>query len=297
MIFNLQRYSLHDGPGIRTTVFLKGCPLRCRWCHNPESQDPRRELLLYPERCIGCGACLAHCPHGAVREVEKRLLTDRSRCRACGSCVPSCAAGARALTGREVTPDTVLAEIEKDLVFYDTSGGGVTFSGGEPLAQPHFLEEMLTRCRERGIHTAVDTCGFASRETIGAVARYTDLFLYDLKLMDEGRHREHTGVSNRPVLENLAFLADHHLRVIVRFPLVAGVNDDEANVHATGRFVASLPEIRRVSILPYHHTARAKYERLGRPYRPGTDGPPSDAVVMRTRAILEEYGLGVTIGG
>lgn len=297
MIFNLQKFSLHDGPGIRTTVFFKGCPLQCWWCHNPESQAPGRELMIRAERCIGCGECARNCPHGAIGNGPGGLATRREKCAVCGACAVVCGPQARVMTGREETVAAVLAEIEKDLVFYDESGGGVTFSGGEPLSQPGFLLELLMACRERGIHTAVDTCGFASRDTLLGIAGAADLFLYDLKVMDRARHERYTGVSNELILDNLGALAEKHPAVAVRIPLIPGVNDDAKNIMETGRFLSRVPNIRQVTVLPYHPTGMAKYAGLGKVYRLGDTAPPPQQVVDRARRILQGCGLTVSIGG
>ena len=208
-IFNIQRYSIHDGPGIRTTVFLKGCPLSCWWCHNPESQKYGVQLVLWKERCIGCGGCNSVCPEGAISGGGFPPVIDSEKCSGCGLCAEECPAVALEMVGKTVSSDYVMKEIEKDLIFYDQSGGGVTFSGGEPLMQPEFLAELLEKCKARDIHTAVDTCGYANWEVL-SIAGLTDLFLYDIKHMDDLVHTRTVGVSNRIILENLAKLARVH---------------------------------------------------------------------------------------
>ncbi len=255
-IFNVQRFSVHDGPGIRTTVFLKGCPLRCAWCHNPEGISTAPEMMVLVDRCIHCGQCADACPSGF-------LAGGTAPCTLCGTCTEICPVEARQVIGRAVTVDELLAEVLKDRIFFDDSGGGVTFSGGEPLAQPRFLCAALTACRRAGLHTVVDTCGFCRRDDLRAVARLTDVFLFDLKIMDERKHRELTGVSNRPILDNLRALAHDHPDVRIRVPVIPGVNDSRANMAATARFASALPGVRRVSLLPYHATGEPKRERLG----------------------------------
>jgi pyruvate formate lyase activating enzyme len=203
IVFDIKKFSIHDGPGIRTTIFFKGCPLRCWWCHNPEGLTPEPELMIRANRCIRCDACLDVCPHGAISRDGDKVFTDVAKCLRCGTCVAACYAEARQIVGQEMAAAQVMAEIERDVPFYDESGGGATFSGGEPLLQPDFLCELLSACRARGIHTAVDTCGFAPWEVLDSVRKYVDLFLYDLKLMDEARHRAFTGVSNALILSNL----------------------------------------------------------------------------------------------
>lgn len=296
LIFDIQRFSVHDGPGIRTTVFFKGCPLRCLWCHNPESVSESPELLIQESRCIGCGSCAEVCPTGAAspNQVQEE---GSPRCELCGRCVEVCPAGARRMVGRTIHVEELLTEIRKDRLFYDESGGGATFSGGEPLSQPRFLLRCLEACRDDGIHTAVDTSGFAPRETIEEAARVTDLFLFDLKVMDDGRHRRLTGVSNEGILANLEFLARRHPNVWLRLPVIPGFNDDEANLEAVARLGASLASVRRISLLPYHHWASGKYAGLGRE-RPA-DGlePPSRARLEALAGSFRAAGLETSIGG
>lgn len=282
-VFNIMKYAVHDGPGIRTTVFLKGCPLSCLWCHNPESIDPGPQIMVWESKCIGCGDC--------------RLVCEHEHCISCGNCAAVCPSGARERVGRVMTTAEVMREIEKDTVFYDESGGGVTFSGGEPLQQPGFLQKLLVLCKRKMIHTAVDTTGLAPTETLLTVSRHTDLFLYDLKVMDEARHREYTGVSNRQILSNLQELAKNHNNIRIRIPFVPGMNDGEDNLRQTGAFVAGLPGVTRVHLLPYQHMGAEKYHRLKKEYSLPTLRPPDASTVEVAVNILEEYGLTVMIGG
>ncbi len=266
-VFNIQRFSVDDGPGIRTTIFLKGCPLRCQWCHNPESISPKKELILHENRCLRCGDCMKLCKNNAIISEDGKFVTLREFCLACGTCVELCYAEAREIVGKEMTTDEVMVEIEKDVVFFDESGGGVTFSGGEPLLQHEFLVELLEECGRKNIHRTVDTTGFTSPSILERVSRSVDLFLYDLKTLDDEKHQAYTGVSNRLILENLRRLAEWGKKVIVRIPILPGINDDPENVRQTGLFVASLGNISEVQLLAYHKTGIEKYHRLGEEYK------------------------------
>ena len=295
-IFNIQRYSIHDGPGIRTTVFLKGCPLSCWWCHNPESQKYGVQLVLWRERCIGCGECKRVCPEGAISGGTFPPVIDSEKCSGCGRCAEVCPAVALEMVGKTVSSEYVMREIEKDLIFYDQSGGGVTFSGGEPLMQPEFLAELLEKCKAGDIHTTVDTSGYANWEVLSGIAGITDLFLYDIKHMDDLVHTRTVGVSNRVILENLEMLARLHNNIIIRFPLVPGINDDRANIEKTAQFVSRVG-IREVNILSYHNTGMDKYARLGRDYRLTDTREPSKELIDSAYGIFSQYGINVKIGG
>ena len=296
-IFDIRRYSLHDGPGIRTTVFLKGCPLDCWWCHNPESQSPQPEIIVREHLCAQCGECVRACPQGAVSMTPQGPHTDPALCTRCGECVPFCAPGAREQVGQRYSPQALADILARDIPFFDQSGGGVTFSGGEPLLQAEFLSAALAACKRLELRTAVDTSGFAPWPRLEGIAPQVDLFLYDLKVQDEAAHRRFTGVSNQLILENLRRLNDRGSRIIVRLPVIPGLNDTPAEAAALGSLCRSLDGIQRVDLLPYHHTAAAKYQRLGREYRlPDTPTPSPDhlnALAQQLRA----YGIAVQIGG
>jgi len=296
-LFNIMRYATHDGPGIRTTVFFKGCPLRCLWCHNPEGQSPELELFFRADRCMHCGDCSKACPNGAILFNEATPLTLKDKCRLCGTCVDVCQSMAREMTGRSMTVGEVIEEIQKDVIFYDESGGGVTFSGGEPLMQPGFLQDLLEACKERRIHTAVETCGLAESQTLLKIAAHVDLFLYDLKIIDSRKHEEFTGVPNSVILANLKALSDHHPHIVIRFPLIPGTNDDEENMLETGRFLASLRNVREIEILPYHRTGTEKYRGLGRTYDLKQIKPPSSEQIHRSADIFRGLGLQAKVGG
>lgn len=286
LVFNIQRFSVHDGPGLRTTVFLKGCPARCPWCHNPESQVHAPELLTFPERCIDCGTCRQVCPHG----------TNVTECTACGTCADACPAGAREIAGRLMEVREVMEIVARDRAFYDESGGGVTFSGGEPLAQPGFLRALVAAAREAGLRTAVDTCGFASRDLLLELARSVDLFLYDLKLLDPKRHQELVGVPLAPILSNLHALADTGARIWLRVPIVPSFTDTEEDLEAIARLASSLATVRRVSLLPYHAIGAGKFKRLRKTYDLERLVPPSGDRMKELAGIFRARGLDVRIG-
>jgi pyruvate formate lyase activating enzyme len=285
VVFNIQRYSLQDGPGIRTTVFLKGCPLDCWWCHNPESHAPEPEITVIESRCIRCGQCREACPSGLA-----------GPCTRCGACVAACPTDARQRIGRTMTVGQVLAEVRKDRVFYDESGGGVTLSGGEPLMQFEFLQSVLRACRDEGIHTAIDTCGYAPAEQLLAAAGLADLVLYDLKMMDDARHVRFTGVSNTQILDNLVALSDRHCRVWIRVPVIPGVNDREEDLKRLARFAAGIPGVRRVCLLPYHELGKQKSLRLGRPYRMSGAAVPKPERLEAMARLFRQAGLEVMTG-
>jgi len=295
LVFWIARFAVHDGPGIRVTVFLKGCPLRCAWCHSPESQSPKPELLLKGDRCLVCGTCVPICAHEAIALTGDVYGTDRERCEACGDCVEACPADARALAGRTLTVAELVAEIAKDRVFIERSGGGVTFSGGEPLMQPEFLRDAIAACRAEGWHTAVETSGYGTPPAMAAAAT-ADLVLFDLKVHDDAEHRRMTGVSNRLILDNFRRVAGWHRDVRVRVPLVPGVTDGRENVEAIGTLARAVG-VARVDLLPYHTAGLAKYDRLGRPYGLVGTAPPSEKVLISTRDRLERLGLIVHVGG
>jgi pyruvate formate lyase activating enzyme len=296
-VFNIKRYAIHDGPGIRTTVFLKGCPLSCPWCQNPEGIVPEPDLIWRESRCIGCRDCVEACPTGALSFPEERLHIDTNLCDVCGLCAAACFAEALEVVGRRMRVADVMTEVEKDKVFYEQSGGGVTVSGGEPFLQADFLERILRSCKKAGFHTAVDTSGYAERDTIVRVAEYVDLFLWDLKIMEDQAHREYTGVSNAAIIENLRALSRAGKHAIVRFSLVPGVNDNESNVRALGGFVASLEGVDRIDILPYQDAWLHKYKSLRRERDPITFEPPTAERIKAVETKLTEFGLNIRIGG
>jgi pyruvate formate lyase activating enzyme len=293
-VFDIRKYSIHDGPGIRTAVFFKGCPLECHWCHNPEGRAYRPELIFRPLRCILCDDCLGVCPNQAVTRQGDAIRIDRRRCKVSGECAAACNAEALQVVGWEMSAQQVMTEVENDRVFYEQSGGGVTFTGGEPLAQPDFLEELLMACPERGIANAVDTSGYAPWAILDRIRPLVDLFLFDLKLMDDARHRQWTGVSNEIILSNLRQLSEAGQNVLVRIPIIPGVNDDEQNLRQSGEFLAALPNVPPVELLPYHNFAEVKYAGLGMEYSIPEIHAPTAERMMEIASVLREYGLEIS---
>ena len=264
-IFNIQHFCVDDGPGIRTAVFFKGCPLRCAWCHNPESHEFAAEILYRADRCRACGACTARCERQAHQLLpDGTHRYDREACTQCGSCLESCRFHALERVGERRTVEEILAELLKDRIFYATSHGGVTLSGGEPTAQPDFAEALLAACKREGLHTCVETCGWCRSEIMQRLMPLTDLFLLDWKISDDALHRQYTGVSNRPILQNLALLQENHAQVILRCPLIPEINTNTAHYDAIIALVQDHPCIRQIDLEPYHPMGIGKTEALGK---------------------------------
>ena len=274
-VFNIQHFSTEDGPGVRTTVFLQGCPLRCAWCANPETQKSVRQLAHRAALCVKCGCCVRSCPRGALGVRDGRIGIDREKCAACGTCVAACPSHAMFFYGERRDLDGVWAEVLRDKGYYETSGGGVTCSGGECMLQPDFVGGLFRRCREAGIHTALDTCGQFPPEHIARVLPFTDLVLYDVKTLDSEAHRRFTGVGNELILENLKRILAYPATVYIRIPVIPGYNDAPEDLRATARFVKALDPALHVDLLPYHRFGRAKYEMLDLPYPPGDLAAPT----------------------
>ena len=297
IIFDIKKFSIHDGPGIRTTIFLKGCPLHCTWCHNPEGRSPRKEIRFWDKRCISCLECVQACEHRAISIFGGKPVRNPNLCQGCGACAEVCPAEATELIGRTMTVTDILMEIEKDVLYYDQSGGGATFSGGEPLLQIGFLEAILRACKDHSIHTVIDTSGYVKFVNFQRVSSLTDLYLFDIKIMDNVRHMHYTGVSNRLILKNLGELTKTRAEIIVRVPIIPGVNDDLENITEVGQYLKSLDRLHPVNLLPYHRAATEKYNRMGNKYQHQGVLPPSAEQMANIAENLESFGLSVSIGG
>jgi pyruvate formate lyase activating enzyme len=290
VVFNIQRYSTKDGPGIRTTVFLKGCPLDCLWCHNPEGRSHSAVLTFQADRCIQCGLCAERCPN------DYPLQPGDAKCRVCGACADVCPAEARTMSGRSMTVSEVMAEIVRDRLFFDQSGGGVTFSGGEPTAQPQVLDALLIECRREGIKTAIDTCGYVGSTILIDLADKADLILYDLKGCCDARHRSNTGVDSAPILENLDELAKCHHSIWLRLPIVPGYTDDPSETEALASRYSSLKSIVRVCLLPYHAMGDAKLKKMGERSKLPNIFAPSPQILDTLKEIWMHYGFDTHVG-
>lgn len=293
---NIQKFSVHDGPGIRTTVFFKGCPLKCWWCHNPESQKQNHEIIYFQERCTRCGVCVKRCEENAIEIKDNIVITDKDKCNLCGKCCDFCQSNAREYVGKEFTVRELMKEIIKDEAFYDESGGGVTFSGGEPLIYADFLKEVLQACNTRGIHTTVDTCGYAEWANFEKILGKVDLFLYDLKLMNDEKHKKYTGVGNKLILENLNRLSERGCNIFIRMPIIAGVNDDDEHINESICYLSNL-NIIQVNLLPYHKMGMDKYKRLKMEYKLSGMEKPSDEKMNEIAEKFRKVGIKVKVGG
>lgn len=286
VVFNIQRYNTHDGDGIRTLVFLKGCALRCQWCANPEGLSGDMQLRFLRNRCIGCGACAAQCPTGAVKMSDGVVYMDWPQCNSCGICTLHCLSGAREIVGRRMTVLEVMDEVRRDFVFFRRSGGGMTLSGGETMLQADFALALLRMAKEEGMQTAVETCGCAPWENYQQALPYTDLFFFDLKHMQDAAHRRLTGRSNAQIIENARRLSEAKARIIFRTPVVPGLNDSEENIRATARFAAEL-HAEALELLPYHAMGVAKYEQIGKTYSLNEIKAPSETRLHLLRQIVD----------
>lgn len=298
-VFNIQRFSIQDGPGIRTTVFLKGCPLRCLWCSNPESQSPVPEVAHRDSLCNGCGDCLKVCTPEAISLSSSdrgfQIKIDREKCNNCGKCIDVCIAGALKFYGQYMSIDEVFDEVRRDTAFYSNSGGGVTASGGEPLSQADFVVELFRQCKRIGIHTTMDTCGYASVSALEKVLPETDLVLFDLKLMNSWQHRRFTKKNNGEILRNARLVVAEGVPMFIRIPLIPGINDSEENLVEIARFVSKLDNKLHIDLLPYHRFGESKYKMLDRDYQLTDVKSPNDEQLQRVMEIFKRYGLDCAI--
>lgn len=299
LYFDIKRYSINDGPGIRITIFFKGCPLSCVWCHNPEGISIKKQKMYTKKKCIGCRICVEVCPANALSLATQGIVTDYEKCTLCGKCVEECPTKAMEMSGTEYTIDYLINEIEKETVFMDSSEGGVTFCGGEPLIYPETLLELLKRCGDLAIHRAVDTTLYAKSGVVESIMEETDLFLVDLKHMDSSKHKYFCGVPNERILENLRLIADAGKEFVIRIPLIDGVNADENNITKSAEFLATLPwKNKVVNLLPYHEIAHGKHEKLGTIYNKANISMTTPSIEHQQHCIgiFEHFGIEATIG-
>ncbi|HBV85615.1 MAG TPA: glycyl-radical enzyme activating protein [Desulfosporosinus sp.] len=296
LVSNIQKYSIHDGPGIRSTVFLKGCPLHCPWCHNPETQAFQPEIVWHHEKCLGCKSCVEVCPHKALEAAEQGIVINTKHCNYCNQCAIACPTLALEILGKEMTVEQVLTEVDKDAVFYEQSRGGVTLSGGEPLSHKGFAVEFLKRCKEQGYHTTIDTSGFVSKSVFDAVLPYVDLFLYDIKHLEDDVHQTYIKAPIEPILLNLRHIVEKGAQVWIRVPLVPTVNDSPEFIQSLSVLMRDLG-LKEIYLLPYHKMAEAKYHRLHLPYIISHINEPTAEHMQELAAILSQQGLNVHIGG
>ena len=299
LITNTQKFSVRDGPGIRSVVFFKGCPLRCQWCANPENINPEQEMMFYDTKCIGCGYCVKACPNHALTLEKGTFVYDREKCRLCGMCTGVCGAKARVLKGNKMTVSEVIEDLDSDEAFYRSSGGGVTFSGGEPLLHPEFIKEIAADYRAKGFNSAVETCGCVPWENIEKVKDWLDLFLYDVKFVDEEKHIAYCGGSNRRILDNLKKLCETgNVNVIVRTPIIPQINDTERDLKLLTEFLGTIQDkLEGIHILPYHNFGISKYDSLGKEYKLSHIKTPDREHMEKIKDMLEQQGLNVLIGG
>ncbi|WP_243277040.1 glycyl-radical enzyme activating protein [Desulfallas sp. Bu1-1] len=299
LVLNIQRFSIHDGPGIRSLVFLKGCPLRCQWCCNPESQNPYVEMLFQANKCIACGQCVKACPIGAIGSLPG-LEVDRKLCNNCGDCASVCPSGARNMAGRKMTVSQVISELNKDSVFFKYGSGGLTVSGGEPFLQPAFTTALLKAAKGRGFNTAIETCGYCDREILRDCLDILDEIYIDLKCMDAFKHQRLTGVKNETILSNISYISglspNHRFSLIIRMPLIPGLNDSEKDIDEAAEFLGGL-KISRVELLPYHRFGVGKYRQLNREYSLEQIPVPPKESMEHIAQKFKSLGLNCQVGG
>ncbi len=285
-IFDIQKFSTHDGPGIRTTIFFKGCSLECQWCHNPESISKKHEIQIFPHKCIGCMNCIKVCDQLAHTLLNNEKLYNRNLCITCEKCAKNCYADAIVVAGSDITVKEIMDKIKEDESYIKNSKGGITLSGGEPLLQSKFAKEILVQCKEGGFHTAIDTAGNIPFNNFLDVIEHTDLFLYDIKMIDDILHKKHTGVSNKLILENLVKLNKIHKNIYIRIPVIPTINADEQSMYDIAQFIKPLKNIKKIELLPYHHLGISKYESLSIEYLLSNISSPSDELMSILRKIF-----------
>lgn len=298
LIFDIKKYAINDGPGIRLTVFFKGCNLSCKWCHNPESLSPKVQKMYNAAKCIGALKCIDNCPNEALIMTSEGIVTDYNVCNLCGKCAEVCPTKAFQLLGASISISELMKEIDNEAVFFDQSGGGVTFSGGEPLMHSEYLLAALKECGKRMYHRVVDTTAFSKQETLLEVAKHTELFLIDLKVMDAEKHKEFTGVSNEKILSNISELAKLDCEIIFRMPLIKGVNTTRENIQETAKFINFLKGNRNlINVLPYHNIAENKHRKLGDLDSFNAFETPTNTEIEEIILLFKSYGISATIGG
>lgn len=298
LIFDIKKYAINDGPGIRLTVFFKGCNLACEWCHNPESISPKIQKMYTASKCIGAAKCIENCPNDALKMTENGIVTDYNICNFCGICVEVCPTKAFEMLGNLMPVDHLMKVIDNESAFFDQSGGGVTFSGGEPLMHADYLLQILKECGKRFYHRVVDTTAFSSLETILEVAKHTELFLIDLKVMDKKKHKRFTSVSNEKILRNITELAKTDVDIIFRIPLIKEVNASHENIEKTAQFMNSLEGDRNIiNLLPYHKIAENKHKKLGTPDNFIAFSTPDEKEIEKIISIFKNYGIKASVGG
>jgi len=297
VVLSIDRMTTHNGPGIRTIILFKGCPLRCLWCSTPESQKADPEIALYPDKCIQCGQCIPVCPLEAITMTGEMIRIDRGRCNNCGKCAELCYSEAIMVLGQSMVVEVLVEHAKKDMVFYEQSGGGVTLSGGEPLVYPDFVGQLLQALKEEGINVGVDTCGHVPWQNFESVLAYVDFFLWDIKHMDSERHRELTGVSNELILRNARAVSERNIPLYIRFPVIPSYNDSEKNIKATCEMARGLSSLVEVHLLPLHHLGKARYDSLNRDYPIAHLSLIPDHVLEEMKQLVESYGLRCYIVG
>jgi len=296
VIFDIKRFAVHDGPGIRTTVFLKGCPLSCWWCHNPEGIYDKKEIIFYDYKCMSCGKCIDVCSQNAIKKIKNNNVRNYNICISCGQCVEICPTASQQFIGQRITVEDIIKNIEKDVIYFESSSGGVTFSGGEPIMQPVFLKETLKFCKKMHIHTALDTSGYANREIFNSISKDIDLFLYDLKIINDRQHKKYTGVSNKLIIKNLETLVKKRRNVVLRFSLIPKITTTEENIKNVLNFISTLKGIDRIDVIPFHNV-KEKYIRIGKKYKMNNTKSPNVDEINNIKEKFEQRGFNVKIGG